>query len=56
MSQFERICKGDPHVRGLISIIYRQLNEIHNEIIPTYTTKWSHYMDRTFNNDEWSSI
>lgn len=56
MSQFERICNSDPHIRGLISLLYKQLNLIPDDTFPSYATKWSQDMDRTFSRDEWDSI
>lgn len=43
MSQFKCICKSDPHIRGLISLLYQHLNALPNEALPSYTTKWTQY-------------
>lgn len=56
MTQFERICISDPHIRGLISILYFQLNMISSEFLPSYTTKWAQDMNRVFNKQDWSNI
>lgn len=56
MTQFERICISDPHIRGFISILYNQLNMISSESLPPYATKWAQDINREFDNQDWSNI
>lgn len=46
-TQFERICKSDPHVWGLISMLYQQLNTVTFNAPPSYTDKWANDLERT---------
>lgn len=56
MTQFERICISDPHIRGPISLLYQQLISKSDENLPSYTAKWALDMNRTFDNKDWSNI
>lgn len=56
MSQFKRICKSDPHIKGLISILYKQLSVKPDSGPPSYVTKWEQDLGRTFDIADWSGI
>lgn len=56
MTQFERICKPDPHIRELILILYQQFNVNPDSLLPSYVNKWAQDLERTFEIADWSSI
>lgn len=56
MSQFKSICKSEPHIRGLILILYQQLNVNPDNSPPSYVNKWAQDLERTFEIADWSSI
>lgn len=56
MTQFECICKSDPHVRGLKLILYQQLNVNLDNSLPPYTDKWAQDLQHTFEVADWSRI
>lgn len=52
ISQFEQICKSDPH----ISILYKQLSVKPDNTPPSYVNKWAHDLGCTLEIADWSSI
>lgn len=56
LTQFEHICKSDPHIRGLISTLYQHLTNNSNKSLPAYTTKWAQDLGCTFETADWSAI
>lgn len=56
MTQFERICMSDPHIRGLISLLYHQCNVTSGETLPSYAIKWAQDINQKLDDKDWSNI
>ena len=56
MTQFERICKRDPHSRGLISILYSQLSTKLTAKLPSYAEKWMNDLGFNIDISTWNKV
>ena len=56
LTQFERICKREPHSKGLISIIYKHLITLPTADPPSYVEKWERDLGLQLESSDWDKI
>lgn len=56
LTNFEVICKDEPHARGLISLLYSQGLTQPNSENPSYVQKWEEDLGKTLESADWNLI